>query len=146
MKRFACYKSFVCQTISDFFLKVNFSLHGRGPPLIYSGGNELCFLCLQDNMLNSMYQLWILGALDNTGQLTTIGRQMVEFPLDPALSKMLIVACEMKCSAEVLVSQKVTSWVNSLCVKLRWQRRNRRAVMKNEKKEKRVEKKREWSP
>ena len=97
-------------------------------------------------MLNSMYQLWILGALDNTGQLTTIGRQMVEFPLDPALSKMLIVACEMKCSAEVLVSQKVTSWVNSLCVKLRWQRRNRRAVMKNEKKEKRVEKKREWSP
>ena len=55
-------------------------------------------------MLNSMYQLWILGALDNTGQLTSIGRQMVEFPLDPALSKMLIVACEMKCSAEVLVS------------------------------------------
>ena len=51
-----------------------------------------------------MYQLWILGALDNTGSLTTMGRQMVEFPLDPALSKMLIVSCEMKCSAEVLVS------------------------------------------
>lgn len=50
-----------------------------------------------------MYQLWILGALDNTGALTGIGRQMVEFPLDPALSKMLIVSVEMQCSAEVLV-------------------------------------------
>ena len=50
-----------------------------------------------------MYQLWILGALDNTGTLTDLGRQMVEFPLDPALSKMLIVSVEMKCSAEVLV-------------------------------------------
>ncbi|XP_063950912.1 pre-mRNA-splicing factor ATP-dependent RNA helicase PRP16-like [Lytechinus pictus] len=57
----------------------------------------------QDNMLNSMYQLWILGALDNTGQLTPIGRQMVEFPLDPALSKLLIVACEMGCSSEALI-------------------------------------------
>ncbi|XP_071785736.1 pre-mRNA-splicing factor ATP-dependent RNA helicase PRP16-like isoform X1 [Asterias amurensis] len=56
----------------------------------------------QDNMLNSMYQLWILGALDNTGSLTSLGRQMVEFPLDPALSKMLIVAVDMGCSSEVL--------------------------------------------
>ena len=50
-----------------------------------------------------MYQLWILGALDNTGSLTPMGRQMVEFPLDPAMSKLLIVSLEMKCSAEVLV-------------------------------------------
>ena len=50
-----------------------------------------------------MYQLWILGALDNTGTLTPLGRQMVEFPLDPALSKMLIVSVDMECSAEVLV-------------------------------------------
>nr|XP_039250693.1 pre-mRNA-splicing factor ATP-dependent RNA helicase PRP16-like [Styela clava] len=57
----------------------------------------------QDNILNSMYQLWILGALDNTGALTTCGRTMVEFPLDPPLSKMLIVSCEMGCSAEVLI-------------------------------------------
>ncbi|XP_028392273.1 pre-mRNA-splicing factor ATP-dependent RNA helicase PRP16-like [Dendronephthya gigantea] len=56
----------------------------------------------QDNILNSMYQLWILGALDNTGNLTPLGRQMVEFPLDPAMSKMLIVAVEMECSEEVL--------------------------------------------
>ncbi|XP_043937837.1 pre-mRNA-splicing factor ATP-dependent RNA helicase PRP16 [Protopterus annectens] len=57
----------------------------------------------EDNMLNSMYQLWILGALDNTGGLTPTGRLMVEFPLDPALSKMLIVSCDMGCSADVLI-------------------------------------------
>ena len=57
----------------------------------------------QDNMLNSMYQLWILGALDNVGNLTPLGRNMVEFPLDPAMSKMLLVSTEMKCSAEVLI-------------------------------------------
>ncbi|TWW68055.1 pre-mRNA-splicing factor ATP-dependent RNA helicase PRP16 [Takifugu flavidus] len=57
----------------------------------------------EDNMLNSMYQLWILGALDNTGGLTPTGRLMVEFPLDPALSKMLIVSCDMCCSADILI-------------------------------------------
>lgn len=56
----------------------------------------------QDNILNSMYQLWILGALDNTGSLTPLGRQMVEFPLDPALSKLLIIAVDMECSDESL--------------------------------------------
>ncbi|KAI9351303.1 P-loop containing nucleoside triphosphate hydrolase protein [Obelidium mucronatum] len=57
----------------------------------------------QDNILNSMYQLWVLGALDNTGELTETGRKMVEFPLDPSLSKMLIVSTEMGCSAEILI-------------------------------------------
>lgn len=31
----------------------------------------------QDNILNSMYQLWVLGALDNVGRLNTLGRKMV---------------------------------------------------------------------
>ncbi|CAF3769162.1 unnamed protein product [Rotaria sp. Silwood1] len=57
----------------------------------------------QDNLMNSMYQLWILGALDNTGSLTQLGRQMVEFPLDPALSQMLITSVEMGCSSEILI-------------------------------------------
>jgi pre-mRNA-splicing factor ATP-dependent RNA helicase DHX38/PRP16 len=49
-----------------------------------------------------MYQLWVLGALDNTGELTSLGRKMANFPMDPALAKMLIVSVERKCSAEVL--------------------------------------------
>jgi pre-mRNA-splicing factor ATP-dependent RNA helicase DHX38/PRP16 len=56
----------------------------------------------QDNILNSMYQLWILGALDNTGKLTPAGKQMAEFPLDPCLSKMVIVGEQLKCSDEML--------------------------------------------
>lgn len=58
----------------------------------------------QENIMNSLYQLWILGALDNTGDLTPMGRRMVEFPLDPPLSKMLLFAHEQeRCSTEVLI-------------------------------------------
>ncbi|EDS38208.1 pre-mRNA splicing factor ATP-dependent RNA helicase PRP16 [Culex quinquefasciatus] len=57
----------------------------------------------QDNILNSLYQLWILGALDHTGALTSLGRQMAEFPLDPPQCQMLIVANQMGCSAEILI-------------------------------------------
>jgi pre-mRNA-splicing factor ATP-dependent RNA helicase DHX38/PRP16 len=57
---------------------------------------------LQENILNSMYQLWVLGALDNTGELTDLGRKMSHFPMDPALAKMLISSVETRCSAEVL--------------------------------------------
>lgn len=57
----------------------------------------------QDNILNSLYQLWILGALDNTGRLTPLGRQMAEFPLDPPQCQMLIVASQLGCTSEILI-------------------------------------------
>ncbi|XP_073997348.1 ATP-dependent RNA helicase l(1)G0007 isoform X1 [Rhodnius prolixus] len=57
----------------------------------------------QDNILNSLYQLWILGALDHTGSLTPLGRQMAEFPLDPPQCQMLIVSTQMGCTAEILI-------------------------------------------
>ena len=56
----------------------------------------------QDNILNSMYQLWVLGALDNVGNLAPLGRKMVEFPLDPPLAKMLLIGDELQCVNEVL--------------------------------------------
>ncbi len=49
------------------------------------------------------YQLWVLGALDNAGRLTPMGRKMIEFPLDPPLSRMLIAAEDMHCTAEMLI-------------------------------------------
>jgi pre-mRNA-splicing factor ATP-dependent RNA helicase DHX38/PRP16 len=55
-----------------------------------------------DSLLSSLYQLWILGALDSTGCLTSLGKKMSEFPLDPPLGKMLAFASENKCSSEVL--------------------------------------------
>ncbi|XP_054286670.1 pre-mRNA-splicing factor ATP-dependent RNA helicase PRP16 [Macrosteles quadrilineatus] len=57
----------------------------------------------QDNILNSLYQLWILGALDHTGSLTPLGRQMAEFPLDPPQCQMLIVSAAMGCTADILI-------------------------------------------
>lgn len=56
----------------------------------------------QENILNSMYQLWILGALDNTGGLTKLGGKMVEYPLEPALAKMLLTGEELDCLSETL--------------------------------------------
>ncbi|ELU36859.1 pre-mRNA splicing factor ATP-dependent RNA helicase prp16 [Rhizoctonia solani AG-1 IA] len=55
----------------------------------------------QANILNSMYQLWVLGALDNVGDLTPVGRKMSEFPMEPSMAKMLITSVEYKCSAEI---------------------------------------------
>jgi HrpA-like RNA helicase len=56
---------------------------------------------LQDNIQSSLYQLWVLGALGNTGDLTVMGRKMVEFPLDPPLAKMLLFSERLGCTAEV---------------------------------------------
>lgn len=56
----------------------------------------------QENILNSMYQLWVLGALNNVGALTEIGWKMVEFPLDPTLAKMLLMGEKLGCINEVL--------------------------------------------
>jgi pre-mRNA-splicing factor ATP-dependent RNA helicase DHX38/PRP16 len=56
----------------------------------------------QENILNSMYQLWILGALDDFGNLTPLGKKMVEFPLDPPLSKMLLESEQYRCTSEIL--------------------------------------------
>ncbi|PKA52844.1 putative pre-mRNA-splicing factor ATP-dependent RNA helicase [Apostasia shenzhenica] len=56
----------------------------------------------QENILNSMYQLWVLGALNNVGSLTEIGWKMVEFPLDPPLAKMLLMGEKLECINEVL--------------------------------------------
>ena len=49
-----------------------------------------------------MYQLWVLGALDNIGDLTPVGRKMSEFPMEPSMAKMLIASVEYGCSAEML--------------------------------------------
>ena len=43
-----------------------------------------------------------LAALDDEGNLTHLGSIMAEFPLDPQMSKMLIVSPEFRCSNEVL--------------------------------------------
>jgi ATP-dependent RNA helicase DHX8/PRP22 len=46
--------------------------------------------------------LYSLGALDDEGLLTKLGRKMAEFPLDPPLSKMLLASVDLGCSNEIL--------------------------------------------
>merc|ERR1711871_428949 len=41
-------------------------------------------------LVTAMENLYALGALDDEGLLTKLGRKMAEFPLEPPLSKMLI--------------------------------------------------------
>jgi len=55
-----------------------------------------------ENLVDSLNQLWVLGAVDSDGNLTPLGRRMVDFPLDPALSKMLIFADQEKCTSEIV--------------------------------------------
>merc|ERR1719393_56798 len=63
----------------------------------------------QDTILNSMFQLWMLGALDNLGDITPLGSKMSQFPLDPPLSKMLLIGEELGCSSEVMAVVSVLS-------------------------------------
>ncbi|KAI5070573.1 hypothetical protein GOP47_0014916 [Adiantum capillus-veneris] len=42
------------------------------------------------------------GALDDDGNLTNLGKLLSEFPLDPQMSKMLVVSPKFNCSSEIL--------------------------------------------
>ena len=53
-------------------------------------------------LLTALEQLYNLGALDEEGLLTRLGRKMAEFPLEPPMSKMLIASVDLGCSDEVL--------------------------------------------
>ncbi|XP_020581765.1 probable pre-mRNA-splicing factor ATP-dependent RNA helicase DEAH5 isoform X3 [Phalaenopsis equestris] len=53
-------------------------------------------------LISAMEQLYSLGALDEEGLLTKLGRKMADFPLDPPLSKMLLASVDLGCSDEIL--------------------------------------------
>ncbi|CAI5481585.1 unnamed protein product [Closterium sp. Yama58-4] len=53
-------------------------------------------------LISAMEQLYNLGALDEEGLLTKLGRKMAEFPLEPPLSKTLIASVDLGCSEEIL--------------------------------------------
>lgn len=55
-----------------------------------------------DTLIKSLELLYALGALNSKGQLTKIGRQMAEFPIDPMLSKVLLSSERFNCTNEIL--------------------------------------------
>ncbi|KAG9619707.1 pre-mRNA-splicing factor ATP-dependent RNA helicase PRP43, partial [Aureobasidium melanogenum] len=56
----------------------------------------------QETISTSLFDLWALGALDNLGDLTELGRQMTSFPMDPSMAKLVITSCDYGCSEEIL--------------------------------------------
>lgn len=55
-----------------------------------------------DMLIRSLEQLYALGALNDKGELTKVGRQMAEFPTDPMLAKAVLAADKQGCVEEVL--------------------------------------------
>jgi pre-mRNA-splicing factor ATP-dependent RNA helicase DHX38/PRP16 len=66
----------------------------------------------QDTITTSLFDLWALGALDNLGQLTELGRKMNAFPMDPSLAKLLITSEEYGCSEEMVTIVSMLSVPN----------------------------------
>ncbi|KAK6359778.1 Cyclin-dependent kinase catalytic subunit [Orbilia brochopaga] len=55
-----------------------------------------------ETLIRALEQLYALGALNDKGELTKIGRQMAEFPTDPMLAKAILAADKYGCVEEVL--------------------------------------------
>eukprot|EP01064_Diplonema_japonicum_P034745 TRINITY_DN7309_c1_g1_i2.p1 TRINITY_DN7309_c1_g1~~TRINITY_DN7309_c1_g1_i2.p1 ORF type:complete len:917 (+),score=210.20 TRINITY_DN7309_c1_g1_i2:257-2752(+) len=67
-----------------------------------------------DTLLRALEQLFALGALNDKGQLTKVGRMMAEFPLDPQLSKMLCTSSKYECSDQIVTICSMLSVGNSI--------------------------------
>ncbi|KAG2541246.1 probable pre-mRNA-splicing factor ATP-dependent RNA helicase DEAH2 isoform X1 [Panicum virgatum] len=55
-----------------------------------------------ETLMRALEVLNYLGALDDDGNLTQLGEMMSEFPLDPQMSKMLVISPKYNCSNEIL--------------------------------------------
>lgn len=55
-----------------------------------------------ETLMRALELLNYLAALDDDGNLTKLGELMSEFPLDPQMSKMLVVSPDFNCSNEIL--------------------------------------------
>ncbi|TPX38177.1 hypothetical protein SmJEL517_g00248 [Synchytrium microbalum] len=55
-----------------------------------------------ETLMRALEQLNYLEALDDDGNMTLVGKQMAEFPLDPQFAKALIASPKYRCSNEIL--------------------------------------------
>lgn len=54
-----------------------------------------------DTLIKSLELLYMLGALNDKGELTKLGRKMAEFPIEPTMSRAVIASEEYGCTEEV---------------------------------------------
>lgn len=67
-----------------------------------------------ETLIRALEQLYALGALNDKGELTKLGRRMAELPLDPQLSKTLIHAEKYECTSEILTVCAMLSVGNTI--------------------------------
>lgn len=67
-----------------------------------------------ETLIRALEQLYALGALNDEGDLTKLGRRMAEFPLDPMLSKSVIQSETYKCVDQALTICAMLSVGNSI--------------------------------
>ncbi|GIX64202.1 pre-mRNA-splicing factor ATP-dependent RNA helicase, putative [Babesia caballi] len=65
-----------------------------------------------ETLIDALDNLYHLGALDDEGLLTRLGRKMAEFPMDPNLAKMLLTSIDMGCSDEIITIVSMLSIQN----------------------------------
>lgn len=62
-----------------------------------------------ETLMRALELLNYLGALDDEGDMTDVGRMMSEFPLEPQLAKMLIASADYNCGSEILTIASMLS-------------------------------------
>ncbi|CAE6457805.1 unnamed protein product, partial [Rhizoctonia solani] len=67
-----------------------------------------------ETLMRALELLYALGALNDRGELTKLGRRMAEFPVDPMLSKTIIASEQYSCTDEVLSIISMLSESSSL--------------------------------
>jgi pre-mRNA-splicing factor ATP-dependent RNA helicase DHX16 len=65
-------------------------------------------------LVRGLELLYALGALNDRGELTRLGRRMAEFPLEPMLAKMLIRSEHYKCIDQAMTICAMLSVGNSV--------------------------------
>ncbi|KAG6841261.1 Cyclin-dependent kinase catalytic subunit [Blastosporella zonata] len=67
-----------------------------------------------ETLMRALELLYALGALNDRGELTKLGRRMAEFPVDPMLSKTIISSEKYSCTDEILTIISMLSESGSL--------------------------------
>lgn len=71
-------------------------------------------MCAETHRARACAQLYALGALNDKGELTKLGRRMAEFPCDPMLAKMILASEKYGCSEEVVTIAAMLDVNNSI--------------------------------
>lgn len=67
-----------------------------------------------ETLMRALELLYALGAVNDRGELTKLGRRMAEFPVDPMLSKAIIASEGFSCTDEVGEHRSVHEYLNLL--------------------------------